>query len=319
MANLEISSDTFKEASEPGTPPESAQPEAPETTHRPASDFKASGLVLPRYFSRRNGNGSLLALPPTVKKDVFLNALLEMPTTKQARRSPLEWAGAMALHIVILAALIIVPLYTTGTIHLRDYDAVPLIAPPAPPPPAPPSAATAPRVLRRPRTEQLTYKLHRLTAPRAIPKKASLGDPSAPPPDVGGIVGGVPGGIVGGEIGGVVGGVLGGTGPSAPTPALAEKPAPKLVRVGSNLEAPRQTYFVDPEYPALALQARIHGAVLVDAIIDEQGHVVQARALSGHPLLVPAALKAVLQWKYEPTSLNGRPISVELQVSVNFR
>src|SRR2546430_15518139 len=59
----------------------------------------------------------LVRLAPTVKNDVFLNALLEMPTTQQAHRSPLEWAGAMALHIVIVAALIIVPLYTTGTIR----------------------------------------------------------------------------------------------------------------------------------------------------------------------------------------------------------
>jgi protein TonB len=312
MANLKTGSNEFKEASEPG-PRDRVQPEAAEATYRPASDFKASGLVLPRHFSRKRGNGYPLTLPATVKKDVFVNALLEVPVAKPPRRSPLEWAGAMSLHLVILAALIIVPLYTTGTIHLPDYDAVPLIAPAPPPPPAP-AAATAPRVASRPKTE-LTYKLHRLTAPTAIPKKVSLGDASAPPPDLGGTVGGVPGGIVGGEIGGV----LGGTGSTAPTPAPAQKPAPKLVRVGSQLKAPRQTYSVNPEYPPLALQARIHGTVVVDAIIDEHGHVVQARAISGHPLLIAPALKAVLLWKYEPTSLNGQPISVELQVSVNFK
>jgi protein TonB len=128
----------------------------------------------------------------------------------------------------------------------------------------------------------------------------------------------VPGGVVGGQIGGIVGGVLGGTGPG-PAPAPVQKSAPKLVRVGSNLKAPRQTYSVDPEYPPLARQARIHGTVLVDAIIDEHGNVVQAHAISGHPLLIPAALRAVLQWKYEPTSLNGQPISVALQVSVTFK
>lgn len=51
-------------------------------------------------------------LLPAVQNDVFLNALLEMPTTKQTRRSPLQWAGAMGLHFVIVAALIIVPLYS---------------------------------------------------------------------------------------------------------------------------------------------------------------------------------------------------------------
>jgi periplasmic protein TonB len=52
--------------------------------------------------------------------------------------------------------------------------------------------------------------------------------------------------------------------------------------------------------------------------IDERGNVVQARVVSGHPLLISAALRAVQQWKYEPTSLNGQPVSVELQVEVHF-
>lgn len=75
-----------------------------------------------------------------MKKGVFLKALLEVLTTKRQRRSPLEWAGATALHVAILATLIIVPLYTTGANHLPDYNAAPLIAPPLPPPPAPPAA-----------------------------------------------------------------------------------------------------------------------------------------------------------------------------------
>src|SRR6266481_4253975 len=70
----------------------------------------------------RKAAGSL-RLPPTMNNDVFLNALLEMPTTQQTRRSPLKWLSAMGFHIVIVAALIIVPLYTTGTIHLTAYHA----------------------------------------------------------------------------------------------------------------------------------------------------------------------------------------------------
>jgi hypothetical protein len=57
--------------------------------------------------------------------------------------------------------------------------------------------------------------------------------------------------------------------------------------------------------------------VVVAAVIDEHGNVVRAHAISGHPLLIPAALGAVL-WKYEPTSLNGEPVSVELQVRVEL-
>ena len=75
---------------------------------------------------------------------------------------------------------------------------------------------------------------------------------------------------------------------------------------------------MNPVYPPLAREVRISGTVLVDAVIDEHGNVVQARVLSGQPLLIDAALKAVLQWKNEPTTLNGQPVSVELQVQVHF-
>jgi protein TonB len=92
----------------------------------------------------------------------------------------------------------------------------------------------------------------------------------------------------------------------------------KIVRAGSNLKPPRQTYSVDPVYPPLAREARIAGTVIVDAVIDGHGNVVEARVANGHPLLIEAALRAVRQWKYEPTSLNGQPVSVELQVQVHF-
>jgi protein TonB len=93
---------------------------------------------------------------------------------------------------------------------------------------------------------------------------------------------------------------------------------PKVVRVGGQVKAPQQTYFADAKYPPLAREAHIRGTVVVEAVIDEHGNVVQGRVVSGHPLLIDAALKAVLQWKYEPTTLNGQPVSVELQVQVHF-
>ena len=248
----------------------------------------------------------------SVKNDVFLKALLETPTTKQSRRSPLEWAGAMALHIAILAALIIIPLYTTGTIRLNPYEVTPLVAPPLAPPPAPAPAAApvAPHAVHP--KAKLTYKVQKLTPPTSIPRKVSSEAAAEAAPDLGGVAGGVPGGVLGGQIGGAIGGIAGGNGTSV------RRPTPKIVRVGSNLKGPRQTLNVDPVYPPLARQTHISGTVVVDAVIDEQGNVVQAHIVSGHPLLVDAALRAVLQWKYAPTSLNGQPISVELQVQVHF-
>src|SRR5260370_18407209 len=244
---------------------------------------------------------------PSVRNDVFLKALLETPTTEHARRSPLEWLGAMGFHIVVIAPLIIVPLYTTATIHLSEYQAIPLVAPPPPPapPPLPAGGATAPHIAHP--KAKLNYTLQKLTAPAAVPRKISSGSENVAEaaPDLGGVPGGVPGEALGGQ----VGGVIDGTGTSVPIPPPVPRATPKILRVGSGLKAPRQIHSVDPDYPELARQVHLSGTVIVDAVIDEPGNVVQARVVSGHPLLVGAALKAVLQWKYEPTSLNGQPIS----------
>ena len=86
-----------------------------------------------------------IILAPTVKKDISLEALLEEPIEKKPPRNPLEWIGASAMHLLILAALIIIPLYTTGTIHLGEYRDIPLVAPPPPPPPAAVAANKLPR------------------------------------------------------------------------------------------------------------------------------------------------------------------------------
>jgi protein TonB len=256
-------------------------------------------------------------LSPTTQNDVFLNALLETATTKTVQRSPLQWAVATGLHIVIVAALIIVPLYTTGTMQLSKYEDTLLVAPPAAPPPPPPSIgrAVAPHIT--PTRPKLTYTQGKLTAPVAIPKTISPDNTTAAP-DLGGVEGGVPGGVAGGQLGGSLGGVIGGTGTSIPVPPPQQAAAKRIVRVGSNLKAPRQTLSVQPQYPALARQTHLSGTVIVDAVIDEHGNVVGARALSGHPLLIPAALNAVLQWKYEPTLLNGTPVAVEMEVTVHF-
>jgi protein TonB len=77
-------------------------------------------------------------------------------------------------------------------------------------------------------------------------------------------------------------------------------------------------YRVQPEYPALARQVRIQGLVVLRAIISRDGTIENLQALSGHPLLVPAALNAVRQWRYRPYVLNGEPVEVETEVKVNF-
>jgi len=75
---------------------------------------------------------------------------------------------------------------------------------------------------------------------------------------------------------------------------------------------------VPPIYPPVARQARIQGTVVLKAIINQTGDVVSLELVSDHPMLAPAAVDAVKQWKYKPYMLNGNAVVVETQVTVNF-
>ena len=174
--------------------------------------YRASLLGLTE--SEPVGLKKAIQLPPTVQNDVFLNAILETPTNVRPRRSPLQWAGAAGLHIGVIAALIIVPLYTTGAIHLSEFQETRLVAPPPPPPPPPLGQPVAPRITHP--TKQSVYKVPKLVVPTAIPKKVSTSDQAAAPPQLDNLTSNLPEGVAGGQIGGVLGGVPGGVGTDAP-------------------------------------------------------------------------------------------------------
>jgi protein TonB len=76
---------------------------------------------------------------------------------------------------------------------------------------------------------------------------------------------------------------------------------------------------IEPRYPSLALQTKTEGTVILHAIISREGRITSLDAISGHPLLVRAALEAVRQWRYRPTMLNGEPVEVETSITVIFR
>jgi protein TonB len=131
-----------------------------------------------------------------------------------------------------------------------------------------------------------------------------------------GVVGGVPGGVPGGQAGGVLGGIIGGVvGSNLPPPPKA---TPQRIRQGGNVQQAKLINQVRPVYPPLARQARISGTVRLQAIIAKDGTIMQLEMLSGHPLLVQAALDAVRQWRYQPTLLNGEPVEVVTTVDVVF-
>ena len=261
--------------------------------------------------------------PPKVERethvlqdDTFIAALLESPC-EYKHRNPLEWVFSLVVHIVVLTALVVAPLYFTQTLDLKAFQNTWLIAPAPPAPPPPPAA---PAVQRTVRTVQRLMTGGRVMAPTVIPKRVAILKEEPLPPDTGtdGIVGGVPGGIPGGQVGGVLGGIIGGTGANPVAKVGPPPPVKRIVRIGGDLKPPRQIYGPPPEYPTIAKQAHIEGTVVVDAVIDEQGNVVQAHVISGPGLLMAAALRTVATWKYQPTQLNGEPISVEMRVEVHF-
>jgi protein TonB len=88
---------------------------------------------------------------------------------------------------------------------------------------------------------------------------------------------------------------------------------------GGVIRAPRKVRDMQPVYPDLAIRMRLEGNVEIECRIDVNGRVVDATVLRGHPLLAPAALSAVREWVYQPTLLNGVPVSVIMTVTVHFR
>jgi protein TonB len=75
---------------------------------------------------------------------------------------------------------------------------------------------------------------------------------------------------------------------------------------------------VQPDYPNLARLTRVQGPVVLHAVISRTGTIANLQAISGHPLLVQAALDAVRQWRYRPYLLNGEPVEVDTEITVNF-
>ncbi len=251
-------------------------------------------------------------------RELFAEALLEMSTTHPKRRT-LDFFLSLFIHALLLGMLLALPLYFTEVIDLKQFTQTFLVAPPPPPPPPPAS----PVIAKVPSVPKRAFTISgKLLAPTAIPRQVAMLKEEALPPDLvleAGIVGGVPGGVPGGQVGGVIGGIISGTNrpyiPPAPTAAAPKTP----IRVGGRLKAPRAPSRPAPVYPILARQAKLQGDVLIDAVIDTAGNVVEMQALSGHPLLIPAAMEALRKWKYEPTYLNDEPVPVQLVVTVRFR
>jgi protein TonB len=225
---------------------------------------------------------------------------LENTWDRSARRgwSTLASFGfqAMALSLLLLMPLI----WIQGPPKLQWFEPPQILTPP----PAP--SASGQRPIR-----SSNISGGQLQQPPTIPTTiANLNEPQVgSAPDLGDA------GVAGGT--GARRGVIGSIGPSVevapPPPPASTHP----IRVSHWAEG-NLIHRVQPIYPPIARQARIQGPVELRAIISKTGTIEHLTVESGHPMLVKAAMEAVQQWRYRPYLLNGEPIEVETEITVNF-
>lgn len=106
--------------------------------------------------------------------------------------------------------------------------------------------------------------------------------------------------------------------PAAEAQEGTAHPGPRRIRVSGNVQAAKLGQRVDPEYPKEAKKKHLEGNVRIRILVDNDGSVIKADALSGHHILAKAAIAAVRQWRYQTTLLNGDPVQVESEVEVHF-
>ena len=110
--------------------------------------------------------------------------------------------------------------------------------------------------------------------------------------------------------------------PPTPKPAEVKKPPVETVagpvKVSTGAQEAKIIRRVIPTYPDLAKRARVQGTVKLLGVISADGRIERLQVLSGHPLLIAAAVDAVKQWTYRPTLLNGQPVEVQAPIEVHF-
>jgi len=241
---------------------------------------------------------------------IFADSMLETSWAQRGRRS---WTTltSFGLQALIIGLLLLLPvLQTVGLPSARTVSTPISLGRHAPEPLAGTRGTAAPHAA------QSNILPGRLMQPSHIPTVIRpggqataevLGGPSI---GIGGT--GLPEGTGDGlNITNLIGG---GTRPMLPTPPPT---ITRAIRTSSMLEG-NLLRRVDPVYPPLAKIARIQGPVVLVAVISKAGTIDNLHAVSGPPMLVPAAVNAVSQWRYRPYILNNEPIEVETQITINF-
>lgn len=202
----------------------------------------------------------------------------------------------------LIGAALLLPLICTYEISVHDLTNSILLV--APPPPAPSleqrSLKPTPRLPRR--FEAIAQ------APSEVPMENAIvyGGAAVPGPTLRGISTGIPDGVIGGIL-------------DLSRAGTKNVPPPAPIRVGGNVQSAKLVNRVLPVYPVEAVEEDISGTVRLEATVTKEGTIRGLKVLEGHPLLVEAAMAAVLQWRYRPTYLNGLPVEVITYIVINFK
>jgi periplasmic protein TonB len=249
-----------------------------------------------------------VSLPVTVfaeENTMFENALRSSWNHGSRRgMTTLASFGVQALAVVLV--LFVPLLRPTGSPLLRHISApISLSEPPAVPDEA--LSRTEPDSGIGSEVAQIV-----LRQPTQIPAHLPSASDNIQPPIGGGIY--IPG--IEGKNGmeGIPGSLGTGFAPAIPKAPTAYE---RTIRL-SHMSEGDLVHKVLPTYPALARNARIEGTVVLQAMISKLGTIENLRLVSGHPLLAPAAIDAVRQWRYRPYILNNEAVEVETQITVNF-
>jgi len=239
---------------------------------------------------------------------MFADSLLDSASPSRSR---LGWStlASFAVQAVCVGSLLLLPmLFTSGLPQLALNE--PLLA--RVPSSGPPSTAHV-RATNSAGDRRQAVSI--VVAPQSVPHTLKPGGevavPSAPDLDNAGVSAGSGDRASGNGVRYGLGSGFNAAVPPPPPP-IARQPRVSRMMEGNLI------YRVQPDYPALAKLARIQGAVLLRAVISKQGTIENLQPVSGPPLLIRAALDAVRQWRYRPYLLNGEPVQVDTQITVNF-
>jgi TonB family protein len=246
-------------------------------------------------------------------------------STNERRRGRIArfFFGTSAIYAMVIAGVLSLSVMVS-TPRLADTGErmLALLTPPPPGPPPPPAQRdnTPPPVA--PRNDPMQVR----DLDQVVNTPAPTHRPAAPPSIDGQGVVGVPDGVgVPDSIGSVLGSPAHSetAAPPPPRPVEPQRPTPQVdpprqVRLSSGVLQGKAIVRRTPEYPPLARQIHLSGSVSVEVMIALDGHVEAARAVSGHPLLVGAAVEAARGWRFEPTLLSGVPVRVTGVIVFNF-